>query len=39
MRWVRHVACLGEKKNGYRVLIRKSEGRRLLGRHGRWRRG
>ena len=29
-----HVACLGEKRNAYRVLMRKSEGRRPLRKHG-----
>jgi hypothetical protein len=33
MGWVRHVACFGEKRNVYRVLMRKSEGRRPLGWH------
>jgi hypothetical protein len=30
MRWEEHVARLGEKRNAYRLLIRKSEGRRPL---------
>jgi hypothetical protein len=30
MRWVGHVACMGERRNVYRVLVGKPEGRRLL---------
>jgi hypothetical protein len=37
MRWVGHVARMGEKRGVYRVLVGKSEGKRLLGRPGlRW---
>jgi hypothetical protein len=32
MRWTGHVARMGEKRNVYRVLVRKSEGKRPLGR-------
>jgi hypothetical protein len=32
MRWAGHVARMGEKRNAYRLLVRKPEGRRLLGR-------
>ena len=32
MRWVGHVARMGEDRGLYRVLVGKSEGRRLLGR-------
>jgi hypothetical protein len=32
MRWVEHVARMGEKRNAYRLLVGKPEGRRLLGR-------
>jgi len=32
MRWVRHVARMGEEKGVYRVLVGKPEGRRPLGR-------
>jgi hypothetical protein len=32
MRWARHVACGGEKKGAYRVLVGKPEGKKLLGR-------
>jgi hypothetical protein len=32
MRWVGHVARLGKKRNAYRSLVGKPEGRRLLGR-------
>jgi hypothetical protein len=32
MRWLGHVACMGERKGGYRVVVRTSEGNRPLGR-------
>jgi len=32
MRWVGHVACMGEERGMYRVLVGKPEGRRPLGR-------
>jgi hypothetical protein len=32
MRWVGHVALMGEKRNVYRLLVGKPEGRRPLGR-------
>jgi hypothetical protein len=32
MRWVGHVAGIGEKRNAYRLLVGKPEGRRRLGR-------
>jgi hypothetical protein len=32
MRWVRHVARMGEKRNGYRLPVGKSGGKRPLGR-------
>jgi hypothetical protein len=32
MRWVEHVACMGERRGVYRVLVEKPEGKRLLGR-------
>jgi hypothetical protein len=32
MRWVGHVARMGEKRNVYRLLVRKPEGKRPLGR-------
>jgi hypothetical protein len=32
MRWARHVARIGEKRNAYRLLVGKPEGRRPLGR-------
>jgi hypothetical protein len=32
MRWVRHVARMDEKKNAYRLLVGKPEGKRSLGR-------
>jgi hypothetical protein len=34
-RWEGHVARMGERRGVYRVLVRKPEGRRPLGRHGR----
>jgi hypothetical protein len=33
MRWAGHVARLGEETGVYRVLVRKPEGKRSLGRH------
>jgi hypothetical protein len=32
MRWVGHAARMGEKRNAYRLLVGKPEGRRPLGR-------
>jgi len=32
MRWVGHVACMGEGRGVYRVLVGKPEGKRPLGR-------
>jgi len=32
MRWAGHVACMGEERRVYRVLVGKPEGRRPLGR-------
>jgi hypothetical protein len=32
MRWAGHVARMGEKRNSYKILVGKSEGKRLLGR-------
>jgi hypothetical protein len=32
MRWAGHVARTGEKKNAYRILVGKPEGKRPLGR-------
>jgi len=29
MRWVRHVADIGEMRNRYKILVGKSEGKRL----------
>jgi hypothetical protein len=31
MRWVGHVACMGEMRNTYKILAGKSEGKRPLG--------
>jgi len=31
---VEHVACLGEMRNSYSILVGKSEGKRSLGRLG-----
>jgi hypothetical protein len=30
MRWVAHVACMGEMRNAYKILVRKPEGKRPL---------
>jgi hypothetical protein len=40
MRWVGHVACMGEERNVYKVLMGMPEGKRPLGkpRH-RWEDG
>jgi hypothetical protein len=32
MRWAGHVACMGEERGVHRVLVRKPEGKRPLGR-------
>jgi hypothetical protein len=32
MRWEDHVACMGEKRNAYRLVLGKPEGKRPLGR-------
>jgi len=32
MRWVGHVACMGEGRGVYRALVRKPEGKTPLGR-------
>jgi hypothetical protein len=32
MRWAGHIARMGEKRNAYRLLLGKPDGRRLLGR-------
>jgi len=32
MRWAAHLACMGERRGIYRVLVGKPEGRRPLGR-------
>jgi hypothetical protein len=32
MRWERHVPRMGEKRNAYRILVRKPEGKRPVGR-------
>jgi hypothetical protein len=32
MRWVGHVVHMGAKRNAYRILVRKLEGKRPLGR-------
>jgi hypothetical protein len=32
MRWTEHVARIGEKRNAYRILVLKPEGKRRLGR-------
>jgi hypothetical protein len=30
MKWARHIGCTWEKRNAYRVLVGKPEGKRLL---------
>jgi len=32
MRWMGHIAHMGERRGAYRVLVGKSEGKRPLGR-------
>jgi hypothetical protein len=32
MRWVRQIACMGEMRNAYKILVGKPEGKRPLGR-------
>jgi hypothetical protein len=32
MKWARHVACMGERRGVYRVLIGRPKGKRPLGR-------
>jgi hypothetical protein len=32
MRWAGHVALMGEKRNAYRILVGKPEGKRPVGR-------
>jgi hypothetical protein len=40
MRWAGHVACMGQGRNVYRVLVGKPEGKRPLGRpRRRWEDG
>jgi hypothetical protein len=34
MKWAGHVTCSGDKRNIYRVLVGKSEGRKPFGRVG-----
>jgi hypothetical protein len=36
MRWAGHVVCVGERRDVYRILVGKREGKRPLGRP--WRR-
>jgi hypothetical protein len=33
MRWVGHVACMGEIRNAYNILVGKPEGKKPHGRH------
>jgi len=30
MRWVRHVACMGEMRNVYKILVENPKGKRPL---------
>jgi hypothetical protein len=32
MRWVRHISCMGEMRNAYKILVGKPDGKRSLGR-------
>jgi hypothetical protein len=32
IRWAGHVTCMGEMRNAYKILVRKPQRRRLLGR-------
>jgi hypothetical protein len=32
MRWVEHVACMGDRRGAYGVLVGRPEGKRQLGR-------
>jgi hypothetical protein len=32
MRWAGHMACVGEMRNAYKILVRKPEGKRPHGR-------
>jgi hypothetical protein len=34
--WAGHVARMGEKRNAYRILVGKPDGKRPLGRSRRW---
>jgi hypothetical protein len=29
MRWMGHIACIGEVRNAYKILVQKPEGMRL----------
>jgi hypothetical protein len=33
MKWTGYIVCMGEKRNAYRSLVGKQEGKRPLGRH------
>jgi hypothetical protein len=40
IRWAGHVACMGEERNVYSIMVGKPEGKRLLGRpRRRWEDG
>jgi hypothetical protein len=40
MRWAEHVACMGEERKVYKVLVGKPKGKKLLGRRRRkWEEG
>jgi hypothetical protein len=36
MRWAGHVVLMADKRNAYRILVAKPEGKRPLGRPGPW---
>jgi hypothetical protein len=33
MKWAMHVACMGERRCAYSILVGKHKGKRALGRH------
>jgi hypothetical protein len=33
MRWAGHIACMGEMRNAYNILVGKREGKTPLGKH------
>jgi hypothetical protein len=38
IKWVGHVPCMEERRDGYRFVVGKPEGKKTFGRHGhRWK--